>query len=131
MSKKSILLVEDNVSMRKIIEINLKQEGYDVTVADQGEEAILKVTFEIKPDLVITDLMMPVKDGFQFVNEFRKGFEEYKNVPIIVLSAKNQKEDVLRAIKVGANDYIVKPFQREELITKVKSLLENNDEKLN
>ena len=116
---KKILLIEDNPAMRNIIKINLQKEGYEVIAAEQGEEAILKITFELKPDLIITDLMMPVKDGFQFIKEFREGFTEFKDVPIIVLSAKNQKQDVVRAIKYGANDYITKPFEREDLFEKI------------
>ncbi len=123
MEQKNILLIEDNAAMRKILKLNLEKLGYFVKEAGQGEEAILKITFEFKPDLIITDLMMPVKDGYQFIDEFRKGFVELSHIPIIVLSAKGQKDDVLRAIKIGANDYLVKPFKREELISKIENYL--------
>ena len=125
--KLKVLIVEDSKTIREILKTGLKYRGCYVVEAVNGEEGILKVSLDFKPDLVITDLMMPVMDGYEFIKEFRKGFEEYKEVPIIVLSVKNSKDDIMKAIKLGANDYVVKPFNMLSLIQKIQKLFEDKN----
>lgn len=119
----NILVVEDDSATRILLKTHLKRAGYNVELATSGDDALLKISTEFHPDLVITDILMPYVDGYQFLKEFRENFEEFKNTPIIVISAVNIKDDVIKALKLGANDYITKPYKMDELIQKVKKLL--------
>jgi len=114
-----ILLVEDDQNFGDVLRSYLEMNDYDVTLATDGEagfEAFKKGTF----DLTITDVMMPKKDGFTMAKEIR-GIN--KEIPIIFLTAKTLKEDVLEGFKLGADDYITKPFNSEELLFRVKAVL--------
>ncbi len=114
-----ILLVEDDQNFGDVLRSYLEMNDYDVTLATDGEagfEAFKKGTF----DLTITDVMMPKKDGFTMAKEIR-GIN--KDIPIIFLTAKTLKEDVLEGFKLGADDYITKPFNSEELLFRVKAVL--------
>ena len=121
----NVLVIEDHSAIRKLLKKNLTKKFHCTVIeAENGEEGISKIKKEIKPDLIITDIMMPKMDGFNFIREFRIDFEEYKNVPILVLSAKKDKSDVIKAIEAGANDYIIKPFNVKDLLKKIEKLLE-------
>lgn len=114
-----ILLVEDDQNFGDVLRSYLEMNDYDVTLATDGEagfEAFKKGTF----DLTITDVMMPKKDGFTMAKEIRS---INKEVPIIFLTAKTLKEDVLEGFKLGGDDYITKPFNSEELLFRVKAVL--------
>ncbi len=114
-----ILLVEDDQNFGDVLRSYLEMNDYDVTLATDGEsglEAFKKGTF----DLTITDVMMPKKDGFTMAKEIR-GVN--KDIPIIFLTAKTLKEDVLEGFKLGGDDYITKPFNSEELLFRVKAVL--------
>ncbi len=114
-----ILLVEDDQNFGDVLRSYLEMNDYDVTLATDGEagfEAFKRGTF----DLTITDVMMPKKDGFTMAKEIR-GIN--KVIPIIFLTAKTLKEDVLEGFKLGADDYITKPFNSEELLFRVKAVL--------
>ena len=117
-----ILVLDDNPAIRRVIKLNLQKLGHTVADFSNGEDGLTKLRAGFKPDLVITDIMMPVMNGFDFIREFRADYKEYKNVPIIVISAKKEKTDVVKAIQMGANDYIIKPFNTEELLQKVKKI---------
>lgn len=119
--EQKILIIEDLDVMRNVLTTNIRRAGYVPITAKNGEEG-LDIAKEKVPDLVITDLMMPVMDGFKFIELFKKN-ENFKNIPIIVLTAKEDKEDVLKAIRLGANEYLVKPFKPKELLKRVKNLL--------
>lgn len=115
---KRILVVDDEKSIADIIKFNLEKEGYSVDLAFDGEEAITKVS-NIKPSLIILDVMLPKKDGFQVLKEIRK---EYK-IPVIMLTAKEEEVDKVLGLELGADDYITKPFSMRELIARVKANL--------
>lgn len=124
---KSILIVDDENSIRDVCERYLKREGYRVMNAGDGIEAITQWK-ENQPDLIILDLMMPKKTGWQVCEEIR----ETDDVPIIMLTARGEEMDRLMGLTMGAEDYITKPFSPRELVLRVKSifrLLERNDVK--
>lgn len=120
MSEKiSILLVEDDKSFGGVLRDYLSLNGYKVLLSEDGEHGAS--AFETgKFDLVITDVMMPYKDGFTLAEEIRK---INADVPLIFLTARSQKEDVLRGYRTGADDYIPKPFDSEVLLYKIKAVL--------
>ena len=101
----------------KIIELRLKADGHEVTVAHDGREALKKLE-ESSFDLVITDMNMPFISGMEIIVEIRK--DKLKNIPVIVLSSMGQENMVLQAFRLGADDYITKPFNAEELALRVK-----------
>lgn len=118
-TNKKILLVEDDVNFGSILKEYLGLNDYVVTLAKNGIEGFEKFKKE-KFDLCILDVMMPYKDGFTLAKEIR---EENSVIPIFFLSAKHLKEDVLKGFKVGADDYMTKPFDSEVLLAKIKAIL--------
>ena len=114
-----ILLVEDDQNFGDVLRSYLEMHEYHVTLATDGEEG-LKEFKKGEFDLTITDVMMPKKDGFSLARDIR---EENKEMPIIFLTAKTLKEDVLEGFKIGADDYITKPFNSEELLYRVMAVL--------
>jgi two-component system, OmpR family, response regulator len=113
-----ILLAEDDEMFGNILRDYLVLNGHNVMLCRNGEEARSEFVRN-DYDLIITDVMMPVKDGFTFVNELRK---INKIVPVIYLTARNQKEDIVRGYKSGADDYITKPFDSEVLLLKIQAV---------
>ncbi len=126
-----ILLVEDEVSIRGFLKINLARNDFEIIEASNGEDGISKAMLE-KPDVAILDVMLPGIDGFQVCNKLRS---EFPNMGIIMLTAKGQDMDKIMGLEYGADDYIVKPFNPLEVVLRIKALLrrlENNTEnKLN
>ncbi len=114
---KKILVVDDSKMILKIAEATLKKAGFSVITAENGKQGLLKATVE-KPDLILTDIMMPEMDGLTLCEELRKN-PNTKNIPILIISAKGQKKDVIEALQKGANGYIVKPFSPKDLATRV------------
>src|SRR5690606_8890511 len=117
-AKQRILLVEDEEHLLEAIKLNLELEGYRVTTATDGKKA-LKVFKEERFNLVVLDVMIPEIDGFQVAETIRLQNSE---VPIMFLTAKNSSEDRITGLKKGADDYLVKPFNLEELILRVGTL---------
>lgn len=118
-TKQRILLVEDEEHLLEAIKLNLELEGYKVTTANDGKKA-LKVFKEERFNLIILDVMLPEIDGFQVAETIRL---ENTEVPIMFLTAKNTSEDKITGLKKGADDYLVKPFNLEELILRVNNLV--------
>ena len=114
-----ILLVEDDQNFGDVLRSYLEMHEYDVTLATDGEEG-LKAFKKGEFDLTITDVMMPKKDGFSLARDIR---EENKEMPIIFHTAKTLKEDVLEGFKIGADDYITKPFNVDELLLRIEAIL--------
>jgi DNA-binding response OmpR family regulator len=112
-----ILLVEDNQLILKVIETKLKKEGYDVISCENGKEAIEKITCTL-PDLVITDIMLPYNSGLEIVNYVKSGMK--KSIPVMVLSGMGQERTIEEAFKLGADDYMTKPFSLSELSMRIK-----------
>ena len=115
--KKTVLIVEDEKNIVDIIRFNLRREGYDTLEAYDGE-AGLALAREKKPDLLLLDVMMPKMMGFDVCRALR---EEGDNVPIIILTAREEEEDKILGLEIGADDYITKPFSMRELMARVKA----------
>lgn len=113
-----ILAVDDEPRMIRFIRMNLELEGYRVIEAHNGPEALDKVRQEL-PDLVLLDVMMPEMDGFETLRSLRK----FSNVPVIMLTVRDEEEDKVRGLELGADDYVTKPFSTRELISRIKALL--------
>lgn len=121
MSKKRILVVDDETELVKAIQIRLEQAGYEALVAYDGMEALDKAHKE-KPDLIILDLMLPKMDGYK-VCAMLKRDGRYMKIPIIMLTARAQETDEKLGLELGADAYITKPFQHEVVLAKIKELL--------
>lgn len=115
-----IILAEDEPALAQIIKESLETRNFDVTLCYNGQEAFEAYTKE-KPEILVLDVMMPLKDGFTLAKEIRKIDAK---IPIIFLTAKSQTQDVIDGFQNGGNDYLKKPFSMEELIIRIHSLLE-------
>lgn len=113
-----ILVVDDDPGLVQLIETGLRQDSYDTITASNGEEG-LRLLAELRPHLVILDIMMPSMDGWEFCSRVRK----VSTVPIIMLTALGSQSDIVRGLNVGADDYLVKPFNRDELLARVTAVL--------
>ncbi|WP_136466173.1 response regulator transcription factor [Flagellimonas onchidii] len=114
-----IILAEDEASLGMIIKESLETRNFEVTLCEDGEQA-LRAYHRYDPDLLVLDVMMPKKDGFTLAQEIRK---ENPSIPIIFLTAKSQTKDVVEGFEHGGNDYLKKPFSMEELIVRINALL--------
>jgi DNA-binding response OmpR family regulator len=119
MKKTKVLYVEDEIFLAKIVSETLQERGYEVVLESDGGHALDQFVRE-KPDVCILDIMLPNKDGFSIADDIR---EKDAQVPIIFLSAKSQTVDVVNGFRLGANDYIRKPFSMEELIVRIENVL--------
>ena len=117
-----ILVVDDELSIRQILETRLSIRGYDVTLAENGEEA-LYLFRKINPNLVILDLMLPKIDGYEVCTEIRKE----SKVPIIMLTALGDISDRVMGLELGADDYVIKPFSPKELEARIRSVLRRTE----
>jgi DNA-binding response OmpR family regulator len=119
---KKILIVEDDKFLRELISQKLSKEGYDISEAVDGEKGVKSVQ-EIKPDLVLLDLILPGIDGFEVLSRI-KADSAIAQIPIIILSNLGQKDDIERGLKMGAADYLIKAhFTPGEIISKIKGIL--------
>ena len=113
-----IMVVEDELTLQETLAYNLKHQGYDVITSGNGLDAIKKAQ-EIKPDLIILDVMLPGADGFEVCRQIRKEM----NMPILMLTARTDEIDRVVGLEVGADDYLTKPFSMRELIARIKAML--------
>jgi DNA-binding response OmpR family regulator len=120
---KKILIVDDELHIVKMLENRLKQAGYEIITASDGQDGLEKARKE-KPDLIILDLMLPKMDGYK-VCRMLKFDEEYKHMPIILFTARSRESDKKTGEEVGADAYITKPFEPQTLLARIKELLEN------
>lgn len=114
-----ILIVDDDKNIRKLMQVVLEREGYEVFAAKNGQDA-LSIIDDVKINLAIVDIMMPVMDGYEFTKTLRDGCED---LPILMISAKQLPEDRKKGFLAGIDDYMVKPVDQEELLLHVKALL--------
>jgi two-component system alkaline phosphatase synthesis response regulator PhoP len=121
-NKPSILLVEDEENLHEALKLNLELEGYEITSSFTGSEALQKIQSEYF-DLIILDVMLPDVDGISITETIRV---QNNQVPILILSAKNTSSDRVLGLKKGADDYLTKPFNLEELLLRVMKLIEKN-----
>ena len=117
-SKQKILVVDDEASIRRILETRLKMAGYNVVTAEDGEEAV-ELFNKTSPDLVILDVMMPKMDGYGVTREIRR----VSDIPIIILTALGDVSERITGLELGADDYVIKPFSPKELEARVKAVL--------
>lgn len=119
-----ILIADDEPLLTEILEFRLRANGYETVVASDGREA-LALFAQFQPAAVVLDAMMPVHDGMEVLRRIRAG-ETSADVPVIMLSARRNEADIVRALEMGASDYIVKPFLPEELLARLRRLLAAN-----
>jgi DNA-binding response OmpR family regulator len=117
-----ILVVEDEAGLRQGLEINLRMENYETALAADGEEAVRMFHAET-PDLVLLDLMLPKKSGFEVLDHIRK----FSKIPVILLTARGQETDKVRGLRGGADDYITKPFGLQELFARIDAVMRRSD----
>jgi two-component system, OmpR family, phosphate regulon response regulator PhoB len=116
-----VLVAEDDQSISQLLSYNLEKQGYDVDIAMDGEEALLRVE-EQMPDLVLLDWMLPKVAGIEVCRRLRAR-PDARNIPIIMLTARGEETDRIRGLDTGADDYVVKPFSMTELMARVKAVL--------
>ena len=127
MDKQRILLVEDDENLGYVIQDLLSMNGYKVHLARDGKEGLLFFN-KSKYDLCLIDVMMPKKDGFELAEDIQK---VNNCVPLVFLTARNQKEDKIKGLKLGADDYITKPFDSDEFLLRVKAILRRSSTEKN
>lgn len=116
-----VLVVEDETALVVALKYNLEKEGYRVTVAEDGEEALIAAE-EGLPDLVLLDWMLPKVAGIEVCRRLR-GRSEHRNVPIVMLTARGEEAERIRGLDVGADDYVVKPFAMQELLARIRAVM--------
>ena len=121
MQKLEILIIEDDLDIRKLTHYNLTREGYDVVEAGTGDDGLAYVQKEAI-DLILLDLMLPGIDGLEVCRRIRAD-EQFKNIPIIMLTAKGEESDIVVGLEVGADDYVTKPFSPRVLVARVRAVL--------
>ena len=121
MSEKTILIVDDHGALRYILSFDLQKKGFKTITAGSGEKGI-ELAQQEKPDLILLDAMMPGIDGFETCRRL-KGIEETRDIPVLMVTAKSQREDVLEGLQSGAVSYMVKPFKFEELYNKIVEII--------
>jgi DNA-binding response OmpR family regulator len=121
MEGKRVLVCDDDPLIRRLLQVNLEIEDYDVLLAADGQEAV-EVALAEHPDLIILDIMMPRMDGYQACKKLKE-LDEVKDIPVVFLSAKAQEEDIEEGTALGAAAYLTKPFEPDELIAAIDRLV--------
>lgn len=121
MSKKKIVIVEDEPDILEVLSYNLKREGFDVSHALDGIKGLALVE-KVEPDLVILDLMLPGLDGLEICRRI-KSVEKLKHIPVIMVTAKGEESDIVIGLGIGADDYVAKPFSPRELVARVNAAI--------
>ena len=120
-----ILIVEDEPGMIELLSVALEDEGFIISIANNGEQGLKKVEEE-DPDLIISDVMMPDMDGYEFCEQQREN-PKTASIPFIFLTAKKDVSDRVRGLNLGADDYIIKPFDPSDLVVRIKRVLDKYD----
>jgi PleD family two-component response regulator len=123
-SPSTILVVDDEPHIAQILKFTLERAGYHVFTAENGQDALDKIK-ELHPDLVILDVMMPIMDGYEVCRKMREDFK-MNQIPVIMLSAKGELPERVKGLEGGANDYLIKPYSNDELMLRVRNVLEWN-----
>ena len=121
---KKIFIIEDELDFLSTLRERLEFEGFEVATAVDGEEALRKIPEE-KPDLILLDIMLPEMNGYQVCRELKSN-PETESIPVVVVTAKSQESDKFWAKETGADDYVTKPFEMEELLQKIQDNLQEN-----
>ena len=117
----TILVADDEKLLRELLEFRLSQRQYEPVLASDGREALARLE-DSEPDAVVLDMMMPVHDGLEVLRRMRAS-DRHANTPVIILTARRGEKDIVGALELGANDYLVKPFMPEELLARLGRLL--------
>ena len=125
-SSETKLIIDDEVQIRRLLEITLSANGYKISSASTGKEGLL-LAATVHPVLVILDLGLPDMDGFTILKKLREWYEK----PILILSVRNAEEEIIRTLDNGANDYLTKPFRTGELLARIRVALRSSGESLN
>ncbi len=120
--KGKVLIVDDDPIMGNLLEIRLSESGFEARYLESGEEALDKI-LQIKPDIIISDIVMPVMNGYELHRRLRQD-EATSGIPFLFLSAKSEKSDQMKGLRMGADDYVCKPFKIEELIDRMERVME-------
>jgi two-component system phosphate regulon response regulator PhoB len=123
MGREKLLVVDDEEDIRVLLKFNLAREGYQVTCADSGEEA-LPLAKTATPDLILLDLMLPGIDGIDVAKQLKRD-PGTRHIPIIMLTAKSEEKDILTGLEIGADDYVTKPFSARILLARIRAALRN------
>jgi len=124
MDKPSILITEDEEEMRTLLRYFLEREGFELLFATDGQEARMMIDMMSPPACILLDIMLPYMNGFELI-EYIRHRPDWKEVPIMVLSARSAEADVVRALDGGADDYIVKPFKLSELTARIRRFIKS------
>jgi DNA-binding response OmpR family regulator len=122
LDRRRILVVDDEERMVRFIRMNLEHDGFQVSEAFNGKQAVQKMR-DVNPDLILLDVMMPDLDGFEVLEMLR----EISNVPVIMLTAKGEEDDRVRGLELGADDYVTKPFSPRELVSRVRAVMRRTE----
>ncbi len=120
-----VLVVEDDPEIAFLLKFLFEREKWDATLLEDGHQAFEYIGSHAPPHLILLDIMLPYQDGYQIVAKVRDD-QEWKEIPIVMLTAKSQEQDIVRALELGANDYVTKPFQPIELLARIKRLVLKN-----
>ncbi|WP_343208092.1 response regulator transcription factor [Anaerolentibacter hominis] len=118
-----ILIIEDNDHLRKMVQVYLKQNGFETFCARNGKEA-LEIFEHVMVDLAVCDIMMPEMDGFELISQLR---ENHYTLPILIMTAKDSREDIIKGFRIGTDDYMVKPIDLEEMLMRIRALLRRSN----
>lgn len=117
-----ILIIDDEIQIRRLLDITLSNYGYNISEASTGKEGLIKAAL-VHPILIILDLGLPDTDGFEILKKLREWFQK----PIIILSVRNSEEDIVKALDNGANDYLAKPFRTGELLARIRAAIRQSE----
>lgn len=117
-----ILIIDDEIQIRRLLDITLSAYGYNISESSTGKEGLIKAA-TVHPVLIILDLGLPDVDGFEILRKLREWFQK----PIIILSVRNSEEDIIRALDNGANDYLTKPFRTGELLARIRAAMRHGE----
>ena len=117
-NKPSILVIDDEMQIRRLLKLTFESNGYSVLLAESGKEGLMQASMSM-PDIIILDLGLPDADG----SEILKGLREWTKIPVIILSVRNSEDEIVACIDAGADDYLVKPFRTGELLARVRLAL--------
>lgn len=119
-----ILVIDDDPVSLRFVSSLLREKGYDVLVAEDGEHGC-RLAIREHPDLIVSDLLMPYRNGFQLVRELRS-HHELSRTPVVLLTMRDREEDIVRGLEEGADDYVIKPFNARELLARIRKQLERD-----
>lgn len=124
MAGERILIAEDDPITARFVSSLLQEQGYEVLLAEDGEHAV-ELALKHRPDLIVSDLIMPYRDGFMVLRILRST-EELAGIPILILSMRDREEDIVRGLEEGADDYVIKPFNARELLARIRKQLDRS-----